>query len=395
MKVALNIISFYPSKGGAEEYAKNFALQLAANGHEVHIFAHAIDIDQDMRDAGLHFHKVSMITFPKMLTEVTFALNSGKAIRSGGFDIALGIGGTWAVDMTCPHGGTNHGWFKQNLRSMISENTGSPFAVFTRIAVMLRYLQPANHIKFLLDKKRFRNPELKRVIAVSKMVKQDVIKYHSLSEDRIRVVYNGVDLKKFNPENAAVYRAEVRKSHGIDEDEVVLLFMANNFRLKGLHCLIRAVAVLKARTNVRLRVLIAGRGKVARFEKLARQLGCAEEIIFAGQVDNAQRYYAASDIFVHPTFYDPCSLVCLEALASGMPVITSKNNGAGEIITEGVEGYVLEDPEDADFFAGKIEAFFDEEVRSLAGVNARKLAKQFPWERNLKEMFSEMVSNRH
>ena len=386
MKIALNIANFVPSKGGAEGYAKNLVLQLLNNGHEVHIYAGEIESENKLNYSTLYFHRVPLVKIPRALTDLSFAINSTIALKKNTFDIVIGIGGSWDVDVTCPHGGTNRGWFIQNILSVHSS------AFIKTLSTLLRWVKLSNHLKFYIDRKIYRSKRLKRVIAVSQMVKKDLIHYHGLPEEMINVVYNGVDLNIFNPGNRNTFGREIRNQYGISDQSVIILFMANNFRLKGLHALIKAVPVIKAKFESDFKLLIAGRGKKRTFLKLAKKIGCDNSLIFTGQVEKAEKYYAAADIFVHPTFYDPCSLVCLEALASGLPVITTVFNGAGEILRNGVEGYVLDDPRNTTDMAEKIGLFLKKSVREQAGENARKLAEKFPWERNYTEILDAIIN---
>src|SRR5205085_4642383 len=137
-------------------------------------------------------------------------------------------------------------------------------------------------------------------------------------------------------------------------DEVLFLMLAHNLLLKNADSTIRAAARLTA-AGGRLRVVIAGGKKPERFIKLAQKLGIARLVTFLGQVDPLP-YYAAADVFVHPTWYDPCSLVTLEASSCGLPVITSRFNGAAELTTDGKVGFLINDPGDIDTPAEKMAA---------------------------------------
>ena len=149
------------------------------------------------------------------------------------------------------------------------------------------------------------------------MVKRDIIDYYAYPADRISVVFNSVDLDRFHPRMREVYRAEKRAELGVGEDVILLLFAGNNFRLKGIETLIRALALLTAHfPDLDFRLLVAGRGRPGRYRRLMRKLGIADRVMFTGPLPSMEHYYAAADIYVHPTFYDSCSLTVLEALAS-------------------------------------------------------------------------------
>ncbi len=109
-------------------------------------------------------------------------------------------------------------------------------------------------------------------------------------------------------------------------------------------------------------------------------------MIFAGSVDDIRPMYAASDVYVHPTWYDPCSLVVLEALACGLPVITTRFNGVSELITDTLDGFVIDTPRDVSALAERMMQLFDAELRRRMGAEARRLADQHTLERNFTEM---------
>lgn len=376
MKIALSIENFSASKGGGEGYANNLALQLIKNGHEVHVFSNSFG----GQSGHIIPHKVPIIRFPKALRILSFAINSERILSQNDFDLIIGFGGTSPIDVYRPGGGTEMGWFLQNLNSIDNK-------LVRFLNKMIRRISPTNLAGFYVDHKIYKNNKLRFVIANSHMVKKDITKYYNFPADKIKVIYNGVDLNRFNPANKNIFRKEIRRTYGIDDRAVMLLFIANNFRLKGLYPLIKAIAILKTKVREPFRLIVAGRGKRQKFIRLIRKVGCEENIIFTGQIKEIERLYAGADIFVHPTFYDPFANVCLEALASGIPVITTRHNGAGELITEGVEGFVVNDPTEIDTLAERIAFFFDETERIKAGENARLLSEQFPWERNYSEIF--------
>jgi UDP-glucose:(heptosyl)LPS alpha-1,3-glucosyltransferase len=216
------------------------------------------------------------------------------------------------------------------------------------------------------------------------MVKQDVMRWYRIPEERIQVVYNGVDIERFHPRNRQ-HRKEIRGKHGI-KDEFVILFVSNNFRMKGLVFLIEALAVIKKVNGSPFKLLVLGRDRRDSYLGLARDVGIFSDVIFAGSTDEPEKYYGASDLLVHPTFYDACSLTVLEALASGLPVITTHSNGASGIITQGQEGLVISDPREDQSLAEKILFFLDREKLEKASIAARRLAESYSLERNWREM---------
>jgi UDP-glucose:(heptosyl)LPS alpha-1,3-glucosyltransferase len=109
-------------------------------------------------------------------------------------------------------------------------------------------------------------------------------------------------------------------------------------------------------------------------------------VVFAGSTGEPEKYYGAADLLIHPTFYDACSLTVLEALASGLPVITTHSNGASGLITQGQEGFIISDPRDGQALVEKITFFLNGENAQRASSAARHLAESHSLERNWREI---------
>jgi UDP-glucose:(heptosyl)LPS alpha-1,3-glucosyltransferase len=120
----------------------------------------------------------------------------------------------------------------------------------------------------------------------------------------------------------------------------------------------------------------------------AAELGCADRFRFPGAMDDVAAAYAASDVYVQPTWYDPCSLVVLEAMACGRPVITTRFNGASELMEDGCEGLILDSPAQVDRLAEAMTHLLDPDRRAAMGRAARKTAEQYSLERNFREMMA-------
>jgi UDP-glucose:(heptosyl)LPS alpha-1,3-glucosyltransferase len=132
--------------------------------------------------------------------------------------------------------------------------------------------------------------------------------------------------------------------------------------------------------------LVIGRGRAAPYERLARRRGCREVIRFLPAAPDVRPYYAAADLLLQPTYYDPCSMATLEALACGLPVVTTRFNGAGELIEPGVHGYVVDDPREVEALARSVLALRDAQVRARCGEAARRLAEAQAVEQNYRAM---------
>jgi len=346
---------------------------MATEGHEVHVYTE----HQGEDNPGIYFHSVKTIPFPKSLRLLSFAIRATREIENGNYDIAFGVGNTLRADILQPHGGVHWAWFWRSLRAY--ENP-----ILWMIKLLGRVFSPKQWVSGWVEDAPYQAKRLRAIIAISDMVKQDMMRWYQIPEERIHVVYNGVDIERFHPRNRR-YREEIRGRHGIG-DEFVILFVSNNFRMKGLFFLIKALAEMKKGDSPPFKLLVLGRDRKDSYVGLSREMGISEEVIFAGSTDEPEKYYCASDLLVHPTFYDACSLTVLEGLASGLPVITTHSNGASGIITQGQEGFVISDPRDDQALAEKMLFFLSREKVERASIAARHLAEFHSVERNWREI---------
>jgi UDP-glucose:(heptosyl)LPS alpha-1,3-glucosyltransferase len=375
LRFATAIREFSRKKGGAERYLVDLCTRMAAEGYEVHVYTEKWDEE----NPRIHFHPIKTIPFPKSLRLLSFAMRASKNMENDHHDITLGVGNTLRADVLQPHGGVHWAWFWRSLRAY-------DHSFLWVIKFLGRVLSPKQWINGYIEDRPYKKDHFSRIIAISDMVKKDVMRWYGIPEDKITVVYNGVDLERFHPRNSQ-YREEIRRGHDIG-NEFVILFVSNNFRSKGLGHLMRALATLKKEVSTPFKCLILGRDRRGPYVRLAKKLKISEEIIFAGSTDEPEKYYGAADLLVHPTFYDACSLAVLEGLASGLPVVTTVSNGAGGVLKNGQGGVVIENPLDSRVLTEKIALFFDERRRLESCVLARRCMEQYPIELNYREVIS-------
>jgi UDP-glucose:(heptosyl)LPS alpha-1,3-glucosyltransferase len=202
-----------------------------------------------------------------------------------------------------------------------------------------------------------------------------MVQHFQTDPARISVIYNGVDVERFRPADSPASlarRSNIRRAWGWD-DRVVFLLVAHNFRLKGLDALLQALARIRRTEKVGLAVV--GNDSPAKYRRLADRLDIGLDVKFLGDHADSAPIFQAADVYVQPTFYDPCSLVVLEAMASGLPTITTAANGAGELLVHGRSGFILEDPRDVDRLGDFMKAALDAGFRRQAGRHARQTAE--------------------
>jgi UDP-glucose:(heptosyl)LPS alpha-1,3-glucosyltransferase len=203
-------------------------------------------------------------------------------------------------------------------------------------------INPRHRYVLAAERAMYSSPKFKAAICISEMVKADILRHFDVAPEKLHVVYSGIDNAKFSPDSRESMRDATRTKYGIPKSAKVAVFVGSGFERKGLAQFIRALAQ-PAIAEEKIFGLIVGKDKLSKkYEALATQLGIRERVIFTGGVADTRPFYAASDVFVLPTMYEPFGLVCLEAMAAGLPVITSTTAGAAELVRDGVNGYVCD-----------------------------------------------------
>ena len=370
MRIGLVIEEFDPLRGGVEQWTWQAAEQLTRRGHEVHVIARRFS-DQAAT--------IPIVAHPlgQVGERVAFAEAASQKLRTLSLDVVHDTGCGYDCDVFQPHGGSRVAAAAQNLLLIAPWMRAAKQAI-SRVLPRYRQFGELSARQYIDDGRA--------VLALSRRVADDLVRLHGVRPERIRLIYNGVDTDRFSPAHRRRFRRPVRAELGIDDDSLMLLLVAHNFRLKGVPMLLDAVARWPHATPVNL--VVVGGKHIGRYVRAAHRRGLADRVRFVGAVDDTVPYYAAADVYVHPTFYDPCSLVVLEALAGGLPVVTSRQNGAGELMVDGREGALLDDPADVAEFWRRIEPLLDARRRAEMARAARQLAVRHTFEQNIDELIA-------
>jgi UDP-glucose:(heptosyl)LPS alpha-1,3-glucosyltransferase len=386
MDIALCYESVLPARGGAETYIGDLARRLARDGHAVHLYA--CRWDASSLPAATHFHRLDVPSGPRFLRPWRFGAACEEALTRARHDVSVGFDKSWGQDVLYPQGGLHAASAAHNLLKF-----ASPWE--RRLAAAGKFFDPAAWSFARLEKKQYLGPNRPLIVVNSRMVQRHFEQFYGIPPESLRVVHSAIDPLRFAADDRLKRRHEERERWGVTPDETVGLFVAMNYRLKGLAPLLRAAALLSRDRPFRL--AIVGHPKFARYEKLARRLGIGDRVLFLGHRNDPKEAYFAADFLVHPTFYDPCSLVALEALACGLPVITTRYNGASELLSPPNDGLVIDDPHDAPALAAAMSRMLDGSYRSAASQAARQAAGRWTFEhhyRALVDVFREVRSNK-
>jgi UDP-glucose:(heptosyl)LPS alpha-1,3-glucosyltransferase len=380
VRVALVLEQFDPPRGGLERWSWRFAAELLRRGHEVHVVAKRFS--QRTIELPIIAHRLEGVR-----SRLAFAEAAQAALFRLAPEVIHDMGCGWYCDVFHPHGGS---WASLAERKLLLL---PPWRRPLKRSVD-RLLPRQHEFRSLLLRQYVDNGQL--LVALSRTVADDFRRFHGVPTERIRVVYNGVDTDRFSPEGRPRFRQLVRRRLGIADETVVALIVAHNFRLKGVPTLLRAMGRLAAE-RLPVHLVVVGGKHLRPWRRMAGRLRIDGAVSFVGPQEETAPYYAAADVYVHPTFYDTCSLVVLEAAASGLPVITTRINGVSELLTERVDSLLLADPADAEELAEQMRALLDESLRQKMGTAARQTALRHTLNRNVEEMlavYEEVVGSR-
>jgi glycosyltransferase involved in cell wall biosynthesis len=233
-----------------------------------------------------------------------------------------------------------------------------------------------------------------QLILIARKTLEDLNHFYGL-HDSLPVVYMGIDHATFNPQERMARRQEARKELGIRDNQFVLLLVGNDWRKKGLSVLLDALQPL---TDCPVLLLVVGDDEKHSYEQQIQQSRLSDRIIFLPSRQDVAFYYAAADTYVGPSLEDTFAQPPAEAMACGLPVITTVTNGTAEIITDGVDGLILYEPTNGKELATQIRLLCENgSLRQRLGERAAQTAGQYTWDKNgeqFREIFAQILQRK-
>jgi UDP-glucose:(heptosyl)LPS alpha-1,3-glucosyltransferase len=387
MQIAFCHENVLPARGGAEMYVADLTRRLSAAGHNIHLYA--CRWDAAALPPSVRVHPIDPPRGPRFLRPWRFSAACQAALERDRPEVSVGFDKTFGTDIYYPLGGLQPASAAHNLRKY-------PSRLVRAAARILRAFDIAHRSFARLERHHLFDSTPPLLVVNSALVRDHAARYYAIPPERVRVIHNAIDPDRFNERDRPRLRTEERRRWGVGPGEVVAAFVGVNYRLKGLEPLLHALACLPAEAPLRLAV--AGGPKDGPWQQLARRLGVARRVVFLGPVADVRRVYFAADLHVHPTFYDPCSGVVIEALACGLPVITTRFNGASELMHPPREGFVLDNPHDHKGLADALVQLADPVRRDASGRAARQAAAAWTMEHHVRawlNVFAEVAARRH
>ena len=347
--------------GGTEGDLYRTASGLRDLGHEVHLFCAEFTIDPP---PGTHAHLIPIAPLGRTARLWSFAKIAPKIMRPYSCDLVVSFGRMICQDVL-RSGGGSHRAFLQKM----AEEGGSRRRLW-------HALSPYHRSLLALERRQFQPGNYKRILAVSTEVKRELLVTYAIPEDKITVIHNGVDEKRFHLGLRDKFRALIRKQWHIPSDAPTVLFVGNGFRRKGLDRL------LKAWQSPQLKdaylVVVGDDAKRARYQVLAEERAKGK-VIFVGRRDDVESYYGAADLLALPAVQEAFGNVVLEAVAAGLPAVVSQVVGAAEILKGKLAEGIVFHPEDPKEMAAKVQSMLERGRNGEFSLEARKLAEGYSW----------------
>jgi UDP-glucose:(heptosyl)LPS alpha-1,3-glucosyltransferase len=311
----------YRPDGGAERFVSRALEALSAHDMELNVITRQW---QGERQENWHIHICDPLKLGRISREKGFADAARKLWQRENFDIVQSHERIAGCDIYRAGDGVHRRWLLQKARILP--------------AWRRKWLFLDRYHRYVMQAERamYQAPELKAVICNAEMVKQEIIEDFSIPANKIHVIYNAIDSSRFVPASEDL-RVKLRNEMAIPQNAVALVFVGSGFERKGLAGAIQAIA------GTDRYLIVVGQDKAEKqYQALAQSLGCLSRVRFMGMQKNTLPFYQAADGLLLPTLYDPFPNVILEAMACGLPVITSLTCGGAEFITTGQNGYVCD-----------------------------------------------------
>ncbi|MFO0911090.1 MAG: glycosyltransferase family 4 protein [Isosphaeraceae bacterium] len=390
MRLALNFQRVDPTKGGAETYVADLCHRLVRAGHDVTLYAESWR--DEVLPPELHRVAVPVDGRTRLGRILAFGRNSETMLREAEFDCTVGLINTWYHDVIIPQGGVHGGSLEANSKRF-------PAGWRRSLYLLGKQTNPKHWLYRSIEAKQYDLARPTRVIAVSEMVRGHIERYHHIPRNRIHVVPNAIDTDRLAVSQPGAVRCAFRNEFGLHPEALIGLFVGHNFWLKGLAPLLNALAARRERDprGRPIHLVVCGGGRLGPFRRMVDRLGLAPFVHLLGFYRDIRACYWASDFFVSPTYYDPCSLVVFEALACGLPVITTSCNGAGEVMTDGREGYIITAPDSIGELVTALDRMTDDTHRAAMSEQARHLGREQSMDRHVARLirvFEEVAASR-
>jgi UDP-glucose:(heptosyl)LPS alpha-1,3-glucosyltransferase len=379
---------FVDRRHGTERALAELLERLARSEHcEIHLYSQRVEglaiaqprIARPLGSGAILWHKVPAIPGPHLLRFLTWLLLNSfhrawdRRVRGLRFDLILSPGiNCLDADVVIVHA-----LFHRLQHLAREERSDSERGFFRRLHRRAYYALLAG-----LERHIYSDPKVS-LAAVSQRTAALLNDYFRRQD--VRIIPNGIDATQFSPSARMALRAEAHRRRNFQESDFVLLLIGNDWRVKGLETVLRAMSALK---ELPVLLIAAGDDPPEGFTELAKSLGISARCRFEPSREDVLDFYAAADLYVSPSQEDSFGLPVAEAMACGLPAITSIFAGVSSLLHDGVDSFILRDPHDANTLARMIHTLYHKaERRSRMGQAAARASLEWTWDRSAADIW--------
>ncbi len=362
----------YTAAGGAERFVERTLRALSEHTLNLTLISR-----QWQAKEGYSFIPCTPFYVGRTWRDWSFHRGACNTLRSLQADLVQSHERTTCCDVYRAGDGVHKVWLEQ--RQNIS-------GYWERLATRL---DPYHRYTLLAERRLFQSAHLKAVICNSKMVKQEIITHFDTHPDKLHVIYNGIDMQHYNTGLREQHRTPIRQRHGIPKNACVFLFVGSGYQRKGLATTLKAFASLPSNAHL----IVVGKDKqLKHYQNIV-----TPRIHYIGSVDDVKPYYGCADAFILPTLYDPFANAVLEAMACGLPIITSNKCGAVDIIEQGENGFIC-DALDTKNITQAMQTLLEPEHRQRIGQAGLKRVQGFTlnaMSEQLLNLYQQLLTSNH
>jgi 1,4-alpha-glucan branching enzyme len=396
-KVCFISPEYWPLTGGTGSYVYYLSRELMRNGYDINIVTGGTQAKDIKVNPQL---SVNFLQIPKtpIVKSFLFAGNSYRKLRRIRDIINADI--THANLPLVPNFAVPPNISRAHISTVHSTWAGEANAIrgepYSRLNANEKFMVSFTWFLRIFEERMMKRS--KRLIAVSDFTRKELTQYYGVSESKIRVIHNGVDTKKFQP---AADKRKVKAELGFNPDDPAIVSVGRLYARKGLFTLIESIPAVAAKFP-NAKFIVSGKGQSDEMRKLvvhAEKLGVKDKLIFTGYFPDKKlpKLYQAADVFAFSTFYEHHPFAVLEALSTGLPVVTTNVGGIPETITDGKDGFMCK-PFDAEAFSARILYLLENPAQANEmGYQARKtIEERFDWRIVVKEaikVYNEVLKN--
>ena len=386
----LAVISpFLDKRHGTERRVVEWISRLV-DAFEIHVYSQRVD---DLNLSKITWHRIPRLPAPHLINYLwwffanRFARIWDRRVRGLQHDIVFSPGvNCLDADVVSVHIVFAEYIYRNRAEMKFARNPASSWP-----ALLHRKLYYG--LIVFLERRLYTQRKL-RLVLIAQRTEDELRRFYGRNE-KFPILYVGLDHEVFNSTRRTAKRDAARRELSITEDAFVLLLIGNDWRNKGVMVILEAMGMLN---DLPVRLLLVGRENVAEYRDIVEEHHLADRVHFLSPRPDVDFFYAAADVYLGPSLEDTFAQPPAEAMACGLPVVVSRANGTSEIITDGVDGFILKDSADAASLAGMIRRLYvDQEFRARMGKNAAETTKRYTWDRNgedLLKIFQEILERK-